>query len=212
MFGHLNNAVYLELFDSVLNAWMQAETGIDENTAPTLGVVAETSCRYYREVSFPVTVEVGVRSNRLGRTSVLFEFGVFLPDDEQIAAHGLWAQVYVDRVTRRPVPIPDAVRATSRPRSPGARSRRGRRGLSVARPPAATDARHPVADLLLRACAGPVPTSTARGPGSARGATASSPWSRSPDRRCCRPPTGSPTPTSPPGSSTAGARPTTRAS
>jgi acyl-CoA thioester hydrolase len=110
MFGHLNNAVYLELFDSVLNAWMQAETGIDENTAPTLGVVAETSCRYYREVSFPVTVEVGVRANRLGRTSVLFEFGVFLPDEEQVAAHGLWAQVYVDRESRRPVPIPDAVR------------------------------------------------------------------------------------------------------
>lgn len=57
MFGHLNNAVYLELFDSVLNAWMQEEIGIDE-----------------------------------------------------IAAHGLWAQVYVDRMTRRPVPIPDAVR------------------------------------------------------------------------------------------------------
>ena len=110
MFGHLNNAVYLELFDSVLNAWMQAETGIDENVAPALGVVAETSCRYYREVSFPVTVDVGVRANRLGRTSVLFEFGVFLPDDERIAAHGLWAQVYVDRETRRPVPMPDAVR------------------------------------------------------------------------------------------------------
>ena len=110
MFGHLNNAVYLELFDSVLNAWMQAATGIDENVAPTLGVVAETSCRYYREVSFPVTVDVGVRANRLGRTSVLFEFGVFLPDDERIAAHGLWAQVYVDRETRRPVPMPDAVR------------------------------------------------------------------------------------------------------
>ena len=42
---------------------------------------------------------------------MVFEFGVFLPDDEVIAAHGLWAQVYVDRVTRRPVPIPDAVRA-----------------------------------------------------------------------------------------------------
>ena len=110
MLGHLNNAVYLELFDSVLNAWMQAETGIDENVAPTLGVVAETSCRYYREVSFPVTVDVGVRANRLGRTSVLFEFGVFLPDDERIAAHGLWAQVYVDRESRRPVPMPDAVR------------------------------------------------------------------------------------------------------
>jgi acyl-CoA thioester hydrolase len=111
MFGHLNNAVYLELFDSVLNAWMQRETGIDENVAPTLGVVAETSCRYYREVAFPVTVDVGVRVRRLGRTSVMFEFGVFVPGSAEIAAHGLWAQVYVDRVTRRPVPLPDAVRA-----------------------------------------------------------------------------------------------------
>ena len=124
MFGHLNNAVYLELFDSVLNAWMQEETGIDENTAPTLGVVAETSCRYYREVSFPVTVDVGVRTQRIGRTSVVYEFGLFLPADDAIAAHGLWAQVYVDRETRRPVPLPDAVRTqlesvvAARPGSP----------------------------------------------------------------------------------------------
>ena len=44
MFGHLNNAVYLELFDTAINDWMQAETGIDESVAPTLGVVAETTC------------------------------------------------------------------------------------------------------------------------------------------------------------------------
>jgi acyl-CoA thioester hydrolase len=110
MFGHLNNAVYLELFDSVLNAWMQEETGIDEMVAPTLGVVAETSCRYYREVAFPTTLDVGVRAKRIGTTSVVFEFGVFSPGVDEIAAHGLWAQVYVDRETRRPVPIPDAVR------------------------------------------------------------------------------------------------------
>ena len=48
MFGHLNNAVYLELFDSVLNAWMQAETGIDENTAPTLGVEAPVTGTHHR--------------------------------------------------------------------------------------------------------------------------------------------------------------------
>ncbi len=111
MFGHLNNAVYLELFDSVLNAWMQAETGIDENVAPTLGVVARRAAATSAEVSFPVTVDVGVRANRVGRTSVLLRVGVFLPDDGQVAAHGLWVQVYVDRESRRPVPIPDAVRA-----------------------------------------------------------------------------------------------------
>ena len=110
MFGHLNNAVYLELFDSVLNTWMQEETGIDEMVAPALGVVAETRSRYYREVACPSTLDVGVRANRIGNTSVVFEFGVFSPGADDIAAHGLWAQVYVDRETRRPVPIPDAVR------------------------------------------------------------------------------------------------------
>ena len=111
MFGHLNNAVYLELFDTVLNAWMMRETGIDESVAPVLGVVAETTCRYLAEVAFPEPVEVGVRVARLGRTSVVFEFGLFLEDTTAIATHGEWVQVYIDRETRRPVPIPDVVRA-----------------------------------------------------------------------------------------------------
>ena len=51
-----------------------------------------------------------MRAKRIGTTSVVFEFGVFSPGVDEIAAHGLWAQVYVDRETRRPVPIPDAVR------------------------------------------------------------------------------------------------------
>ena len=34
MFGHLNNAVYLELFDSVLNAWMQARPGSTRTSRP----------------------------------------------------------------------------------------------------------------------------------------------------------------------------------
>ena len=104
--------------DLLLRAWHGPRPDVDGSWARVppwregvYAVVAETSCRYYREVSFPVTVDVGVRANRVGRTSVLFEFGVFLPDDRQIAAHGLWAQVYVDRESRRPVPIPEAVRA-----------------------------------------------------------------------------------------------------
>ena len=110
MFGHLNNAVYLELFDSVLNAWMQAETGIDEKVAPALGVVAETSCRYFREVAFPVdTRRRCAREPHRQHQRGLRVRGLRARADD-IAAHGLWAQVYVDRVSRRPVPIPDAVR------------------------------------------------------------------------------------------------------
>jgi acyl-CoA thioester hydrolase len=111
MFGHLNNAVYLELFDTVLNAWMMRGTGIDERTAPVQGLVVESSCRYYAEVAFPGPLEIGVRVARIGRTSAVVEFGLFVPGDPAVRAHGEWAQVYVDAETRRPTPIPDAVRA-----------------------------------------------------------------------------------------------------
>ncbi len=111
MFGHLNNAVYLELFDSVLNAWLMRGTGIDERTAPVLGVVVESTCRYLGEVAYPGPVEVGVRVAHVGRTSAVLEFGLFVPGDEALRTYGRWAQVYVDAVTRRPTPLPAAVRS-----------------------------------------------------------------------------------------------------
>lgn len=110
MFGHLNNAVYYELFDSALNAWVIRETGIDESRAEVLGVVAESSCRFYREVGYPGDLEIGVRVRRLGTRSVVFELGLFEPQRDQIAAHGLWAQVYIDRTTRQPSPVPAPMR------------------------------------------------------------------------------------------------------
>jgi acyl-CoA thioester hydrolase len=111
MFGHLNNAVYLELFDSVLNAWLMEGTGIDESTAPVQGVVVESSIRFYAEVSYPGSLEIGVRVAHVGTTSAAFELGLFRPDADTVAAHCRWAQVYVGRDDRRPAPLPDAVRS-----------------------------------------------------------------------------------------------------
>jgi len=90
---------------------MMRETGIDESVAPILGVVAEASCRYYQEVAFPGPVDVGVRVTRIGLSSVVFGFGLYVPENEEIATHGEWVQVYIDRETRRPVPMPGVVRA-----------------------------------------------------------------------------------------------------
>ena len=40
MFGHLNNAVYYQLFDTAINAWINTSTGLDPLTTPALGIVA----------------------------------------------------------------------------------------------------------------------------------------------------------------------------
>lgn len=118
MFGHLNNAVYYQLFDTAINAWINTSTGLDPLTTPALGIVAESGCRYFSELHFPETLSVGLAVTRLGRSSVTYRLGVFRAPADQgddpaqpITALGHWVHVYVDRTTRKAVGIPDAVRA-----------------------------------------------------------------------------------------------------
>ncbi|MFV8318325.1 acyl-CoA thioesterase [Mycobacterium sp. 23] len=114
MFGHLNNAVYYQLFDTAINAWIATGAGVDPLTIPELGIVAESGCRYFAELAFPESLAVGLAVTRLGRSSVTYRLGVFKEvdrDPQPVAALGHWVHVYVDRDTRRPVPIPDAIRS-----------------------------------------------------------------------------------------------------
>ena len=117
MFGHLNNAVYYELFDTAINAWINTTSGIDPLSAPALGVVAESGCRYFAELAFPEPLGIGLAVTRLGRSSVTYRLGVFRAPAEALggqahpaAAVGHWVRVYVDRTSRRPVAIPGPIR------------------------------------------------------------------------------------------------------
>lgn len=114
MFGHLNNAVYYQLFDTAINGWINTSTGLDPLTTPALGIVAESGCRYLSELHFPEGLQVGLAVTRLGRSSVTYRLGMFRSaapgSAEPITALGHWVHVYVDRDTRKPVPIPDPIR------------------------------------------------------------------------------------------------------
>jgi acyl-CoA thioester hydrolase len=110
MFGHLNNAVYYELFDTAINAWINTNCGIDPLAVPWLGVVAESGCKYFAELKFPDPLVVGLSVTRLGNSSVTYRLGIFQAG-QAVAAVGHWVHVYVDWSGRRPVPIPDGVRA-----------------------------------------------------------------------------------------------------
>jgi acyl-CoA thioester hydrolase len=115
MFGHLNNAVYYELFDTAINAWINTSTDVDPVTAPWLGVVAESGCRFYAELKFPDPLVVGLAVTQLGTSSVTYRLALFEPGPNDaaalVAAVGHWVHVYVDRSTRRPVPVPAAIRS-----------------------------------------------------------------------------------------------------
>ena len=114
MFGHLNNAVYYQLFDTAINGWISAGVAIDPVTTSVQGIVAESGCRYFSELHFPERLVVGVAVTRLGNSSVTYRLGVFraeVTEPQPIAAVGHWVHVYIDKATRRPTPVPDDIRA-----------------------------------------------------------------------------------------------------
>ena len=125
-YGHLNNARYFELFDTAVNAHLFEATGTNVRLLPAIGVVAETSCRYFREIGFPAPIDMGLAVERLGTSSVTYRIGLFQGDSDLAAAEGRFVHVYVDNADgpgHRPVrPVPDVIRAAVEPllRSPAA--------------------------------------------------------------------------------------------
>jgi acyl-CoA thioester hydrolase len=111
VYGHVNNVVYYSYFDTAVNGWLMEATGQDIRQLPAIGVVAETSCRYFSELSFPDAIDAGLRIERLGKSSVVYRVGLFRGAAMDACAAGRFVHVYVDAVTRRPVPIPEAIRA-----------------------------------------------------------------------------------------------------
>ena len=109
-YGHLNNVVYYSLFDTAVNVALIEAGLLDVERSPVVGLVAETSCRYFEALAFPDAVEAGLRVAKIGRSSVRYELAIFRKGAAEAAAHGHLVHVYVDRATRRPVVVPAEVR------------------------------------------------------------------------------------------------------
>jgi acyl-CoA thioester hydrolase len=114
VYGHLNNVVYYSLFDSAVNGWLIEATGDDIRTLPAIGVVAETACRYFAETAFPDVLRIGIGLEHRGRSSVIYRLAAFREEadgrpTDTPSAVCRFVHVYVDRESRRPVPIPDRV-------------------------------------------------------------------------------------------------------
>jgi acyl-CoA thioester hydrolase len=109
-YGHLNNVVYYEFFDTAVNQ-LHIEAGLlDVENSPVIGLVVETQCNYFASLAYPQQVEAAVRVAHLGGSSVRYEIGLFAAGSDAPAAQGHFIHVYVDRATQKPVQIPEPTR------------------------------------------------------------------------------------------------------
>jgi acyl-CoA thioester hydrolase len=110
VYGHVNNVEYYSFFDTVINHWLVVEGGLDIHAGEVIGLCVESHCAYHAAVSFPETIEAGLRVGRLTRSSSRYEIGLFREGGDDAIADGWFVHVFVDRERRRPVEIPPPLR------------------------------------------------------------------------------------------------------
>jgi acyl-CoA thioester hydrolase len=76
-----------------------------------IGVCAESHCEFSAGLAFPDAVDVHLRVGKLGNSSVRYELAVAKGGEPEPVATGHFVHVFVERESRRPVPIPDRLRA-----------------------------------------------------------------------------------------------------
>ena len=105
-YSHLNNTVYSHLYDSIINSYLITHCGLKLPSAAVpssqIGLVVSSYSSYFAPISFPAVVELGLRVNKLGKSSVEYEVGVFEEGQEEVRAVGGFTHVFVGRENRRP--------------------------------------------------------------------------------------------------------------
>ena len=110
-YGHVNNVAYLSFADTAANRYLVDVGGLDYHQATVIGLVAETVCRYHRAITYPETVDAGLRVGHLGRASVRYEIGLFVSGEDTARAEAHIVHVWVDRATNASASIPEPIRA-----------------------------------------------------------------------------------------------------
>lgn len=100
----MNNAVYYHLYDSVVNDYLAHHCNVDPKASAQIGLVVSSYSDFYRPLSFPQVLDLGLRVVKLGNSSVTYEVGVFETGGdrgETVAAVGGYTHVFVENGSRK---------------------------------------------------------------------------------------------------------------
>lgn len=111
--AHVFNARYFVYFDDAMTDFFEA-TGLDFGALGGDGpvwVTAHAECDFKGEGNVGDVLATSVSVERLGETSVTFALATIEETSGRVVATGKEIYVVIDRVTRKPIVVPDDARA-----------------------------------------------------------------------------------------------------
>jgi acyl-CoA thioester hydrolase len=89
-------------FDSVVNTFLIEECGLHPPSSNQYGLVVHSHADFFGSIAFPAVANLALRVNKLGKSSVTYEIGLFQQGVEEVKSVGEIVHVFVERETGRP--------------------------------------------------------------------------------------------------------------
>ncbi len=119
-FAHVNNVVYFRYFENARIPWLDRIGWMRSREESGLGpIIASTSARYRRPISYPDRLQVGVRAKELLVDRVVIEYRLVSEKWDAVAADGEAVVVSYDYRNGRKCAIPDPIRSAILELQPG---------------------------------------------------------------------------------------------
>ena len=105
IYGHMNNVIYYELFDTAVNKWLLTNDLLNIQNGKNIGLIVKSGCNFFSSFAYPEDIDAGIRVTKIGNSSVRYEVGLFRKNQQLSSADGFFIHVYVDRQTNKPSPL-----------------------------------------------------------------------------------------------------------
>uniref|UniRef100_A0A8H7YA20 Thioesterase domain-containing protein n=1 Tax=Psilocybe cubensis TaxID=181762 RepID=A0A8H7YA20_PSICU len=92
-------------YNDDVNTYLIEKCGLNPTASPLIGLVISSYCNFFSPLSFPQVLDLGLRVNKLGNSSVSYEVGVFEEGKDAPAAVGGYTHVFVGSVSRKSSPM-----------------------------------------------------------------------------------------------------------
>ena len=122
--GVVFNAVYLTYFDTAITDYLRAlpyAYGLGGDIAAGTDFhIVKAIVEYKAPIRFDAEIEVGVRTAKLGRTSIAYQLAIFPKGGDAVLSTGDVIWVNTDLKAHKSAPLPPALVAAVKKREPGA--------------------------------------------------------------------------------------------
>ena len=72
-FGHMNNAVYHAIFDSIINIYLIRYSRSESGGGGPIGFMVHTECDYVKPIAYPEVYLAGMAVTKIGNSSVNYK-------------------------------------------------------------------------------------------------------------------------------------------